>query len=234
MTTGSHSLVRPRLAWVLLVLVAIASALVWRVELEWHGWAGLDWIGYFHWAVPAGLGMFLTWLGVVAELPTRLNRWTFLIIASLMAVALYMGTKLALVMVFVSGPTALPLAVDLGPDSFAAARKFAVAGLLMIPVVTSMTGRAMGLDIGSKKVFASALVFWSAYPVALALMWLLDAPGQPDAIHAIKTGYAIPLIVIGLGIAFVPSNDRPVEQTGSGAVAALLPLPSITDGNASG
>lgn len=53
-----------------LVLLAFGLAALWRAEVEWHGWAGLTWLGYAHLAVPVGALLFLAWLAqtrIVAE-----------------------------------------------------------------------------------------------------------------------------------------------------------------------
>mgnify|MGYP001797487838 CR=1 FL=1 len=35
-----------------LALLAILCGLLWRLEVEYQGWAGLKWVSYFHWAAP--------------------------------------------------------------------------------------------------------------------------------------------------------------------------------------
>jgi len=35
-----------------LATIALLIALIWRLEVEFRGWDGLTWIGYFHLAIP--------------------------------------------------------------------------------------------------------------------------------------------------------------------------------------
>ena len=67
----------------LVELVALAALLgvVWRGEVEWHGWDGLRWVGYFHWAVPVGGIAFLAWLASTPVVRAVGRRWGLLGIA---------------------------------------------------------------------------------------------------------------------------------------------------------
>lgn len=42
-----------------LLFLAVFLGLLWRIEVEVHGWQGLIWVSYFHVAVPVGFGLSL-------------------------------------------------------------------------------------------------------------------------------------------------------------------------------
>lgn len=199
-----------------LVAVAVLAALLWRFELEWHGWEGLTWLGYFHWAVPVGVGIFLAWIGLFARFPSGIKRWGFLGVAAFAAPVLYLATRYSLKLFFARGPAALPAVAGLGTETFIAVGWSAVFWLPALPVLVALTGRRFGLEVSWKKIALSVVVFSSSLPVALVLMRIFDAPGAVDAIHAIKTGYVIPLLVIGLGVPFIPTR-RADDKEYSGA-----------------
>ncbi|MEL6634947.1 MAG: hypothetical protein AAFQ83_26015 [Bacteroidota bacterium] len=54
-----------------LALLAILCGLLWRLEVEYQGWAGLKWVSYFHWAAPLGLGLFMLWGNAMIDIDTR-------------------------------------------------------------------------------------------------------------------------------------------------------------------
>ena len=72
--------------------------------MEYHGWTGLIWLGYFHWAVPAGFGLFLIWAnGFVDVIANR--KVLFNVVAIIFGALVYYTLYVSLTYFFSQGPT---------------------------------------------------------------------------------------------------------------------------------
>ncbi len=76
---GDRAMARrhPMWAWGSPGSVALLAGLLWRAEVEWHGWAGLTWLDHFHWAVPIGVLLFLGWLALFCGVQPMWKRTAF-------------------------------------------------------------------------------------------------------------------------------------------------------------
>ena len=73
----------------LLVRVGLLAGGLWRAELEWHGWTGLLWLGYFHLAVPAGAAAFIAWVVWVNRHLERCHLAFLVLLLALATTAIY-------------------------------------------------------------------------------------------------------------------------------------------------
>ncbi len=195
-----------------LVLIALVATALWRLEVAWHGWEGLTWIEYFHWAVPVGIAMFVGWVGTVGDFPSNARRWAWIIGAAIVAPVVYIVTRYALVVLFVAGPSATPFALQYGVEELRWARYVAVTWLVAVPLIVSSIGRLVGLPVTLGEIAISMLVFVCSYPSALLVIELLESSIPTNAIHAIKTGYVVPFQIVGLGIPFLPGGGQSCPQ----------------------
>jgi hypothetical protein len=69
------------------------------------------------------------------------------------------------------------------------------------------TAKRFGMRMSWVIYLLSAAVFMGAFPLAIFLVAIAEKGINPDAIHAIKTGYIFPLMMIGLGIPFIPRKN---------------------------
>ncbi|MBL4753370.1 MAG: hypothetical protein JKY52_07240 [Flavobacteriales bacterium] len=52
-------------------ILSLVLGVLWRLEVEYHGWEALKWIGYFHYAVPVGFLLFIAWANLISELERK-------------------------------------------------------------------------------------------------------------------------------------------------------------------
>lgn len=171
-----------------LVAVALLSTLAWRRELYAHGWVGLDWIGYFHRAIPLGVALWIAWAVAAVRVPSRRRR-------TALAVALVVGS---IPMYFSAW-----MAATVGFHRFGGGINEFTAALWLLPPLVVI---ALGAAVGARTTWAlraASLVLWAG-ALPLGVLWLrVTAPDFADALHAIKTGAAIPWLVVALGLPFL-------------------------------
>jgi len=159
------------------VAVALLSTLAWRHELYTQGWAGLHWVSYFHKAIPVGVALRIVWAMLAARLPTLRHRVGFGLGLVALSVPLYFSVGLASTGAFGRygcGIHAMTVTLWMLPP-------FAVA--------------LLGATVGARTSWlprAAGVLLWAA-ALPLGVLWLgVSAPAFADALHAIKTGAAIP------------------------------------------
>ncbi|MCB9677170.1 MAG: hypothetical protein H6737_18780 [Alphaproteobacteria bacterium] len=174
----------------LVELVALAALLgvVWRGEVEWHGWDGLRWVGYFHWAVPVGGIAFLAWLASTPVVRAVGRRWGLLGIALPHAVLSIWLTHECLFGMF---------------NRFAVGAPFFLlvlfANAFFAPVVAWGVGRVLHHPLPAWSLLASVTLSVGTPFLAYAALGVID-PLHADAIHAVKTGMAVPFVVLAFGL----------------------------------
>lgn len=178
-----------------LLAVALVAGVGWRLEVEWRGWAGLNWAAYFHWAVPAGAVLFAAWLRSFggARWPWRLAGGSLAVAAGAYVVLFW--TLMALYSRWVLMQVDIWVLLGLGGGTF-----------WLYPVAIWALGRHCGapIRVGSCVV---ALGLWAAsVPLAIGMLDLLDHVGGADFLHAIKSGVVIPPLLVSLGLPFVWSR----------------------------
>ena len=191
-----------------LVGVAILAAVVWRVELEVHGWDGLTWLEYFHWAVPAGALMFMVWLAVVVPIPGAVDRAVFLADTAIAAVVWYLFALFALVSHFNAGPSAFVSMLLTGETLYHIYATLIYAVVPLTPLVFAFLLTVSGVRPSVWQLAVSLAMYVLACPVSIALLALTNHPGRPDAIHTIKSGFIIPFLISGLGILAIDFGRR--------------------------
>jgi len=204
----------PIMAWASLVALSLAAAGLWRAEVEWHGWDGLTWIGYFHWAVPISAAIFITWITVFCGVRPRWKRAALIAAEILFAVVALWWAEGSMRWYFGNGP------------NFECERQFwwvyyqplgtwhvVLPGFVLfivyplVPLLGCAIARAFGECRTWKHWLVSNVVFLAAYPVAYAAVGLTRFAYDPS-IHTIKTGFIVPLLIVGLGAAFLPMSRR--------------------------
>jgi hypothetical protein len=205
-----------------LAVLAVVAGIGWRLEVELHGWAGLGWLDYFHWAVPASVALFIGWVSAVAPIrPGRLRR---ALVIKLVVAAAILGP------LFV-----LSLRISLAAGSRATvllAYPSWVVGLLrtsilvvapVVPITMCSLARRLDAPPSLLRCAGSIALFLGAVPLALPLLEMFGQPGHVDVVHAIKSGFAVPWMVIALGLPFLPVGARQGPLRGRRDPAACLP-----------
>ena len=207
-----------------LIAIAIASALLWYMEVIYHGWDGLKWVAYFHWALPIGVGNFVLWALWAGRFKNTGQRVKFVVLACALAPVFYIISQNALILGLGGGPSAFLVWINLMcwlpepivslfvtvPATFQATL---IGWGVLIPIMLAQSLRLIGMRVTMRAQLLATLLFCSAYPVGLFLLWLSGITPYIDAAHTIKSGTAIPMLIIGLGMLFLlppaPTNDTP-------------------------
>jgi hypothetical protein len=181
----------------LLVAVGLLAGGLWRAEVEWHGWGGLTWIGYFHLAVPVGAAAFIAW---VAWANRHLPRWhrIFVVLVLALATAVTYGvTKESLSTVY----TWSSWYYGAGDLIW---RAQARVWWYLIPTLYAVLARALRLGVGFWRVVLAHWLFIGAQPLCIGLLFVAHRPSEANFLHAIKTGFIIPFLTVAIGILYLP------------------------------
>jgi hypothetical protein len=190
------------LAFLSLLALAILCGLIWRWEVDYHGWEGLIWISYFHWAVPLAFGLFLIWANLFVRLPWH-RRLGLNSVAFVYGCLLYYFLVNALVYRFMTGPSAMFMHM-----SMPAWRHYLWGYALLIlvpflPLGTYLIMKLFGKHVPWGVVVAALVCMVLSGPLAKTLLDLVAHRGGSDDIHWIKSGFLIPIWVFANGLLIV-------------------------------
>lgn len=197
--------VRNRLPDLMLLILAIASGLAWRAELELRsGWAGPAWLFYFHWAVPVCVLGFISWAVWFTQV-----QHTYWFVTSLLVFAFLSYLAIEMLLGFYLSPTSTcvnSLTFLLFGDlniHFRWLWIFPWVELflwILIPLAFCAILRGFGIRVGVSTALTSAGLFVASWPLAIIIRSFFDQRGGSDMIHALKSGFVIPFLVVALGI----------------------------------
>lgn len=194
--------------WLSLVAVGVVSGLLWRAEVEHHGWAGLGWTGYFHLAVPASVALFLGWVAWWIDAPTRAHR-----IRAVVALALYAAAAVP--------ATEWSLRIAFGRFSFLWGFWWlALWWWLLAPTTVAGLLVACRAPPGWRRWLASQALFALSPWLATIVITAFPQHGHSDLIHAVKSGAIVPFLVVALGVGV--TVRRRVDAQPSGATVASV------------
>lgn len=186
----------------MLTAVAVLAAVAWRVELEVHGWDGLDWIGYFHWAIPLGVFLFFGWLYLFVPVSSKARRICLLLTAAVAGAAWFLVVQFALCYRF-NAEAFVPLTVGERPY-----RAYLNLIYAVVPLTPLLFVGLLWAFVARPKLSRLALsiaIYLLACPISVGILAAVGHRGKPDALHAIKSGVIIPFLVAGLGV-LVPNR----------------------------
>jgi glucan phosphoethanolaminetransferase (alkaline phosphatase superfamily) len=190
------SVCKQSMNWSLVSLLAVAlfCGVAWRVELEWRwGWATLEWAWQYYWAFLIGAVCFTSWAIAVAQ---PLKRWRF----GLAMMALF---ALTLEVFWILLQSLFTRWLGPPPDNI---RQFIWLSACLtpvlwagVPLILGWICRWHGIRIHFGLHILSSILFVVSWPFAVWLLDIVDHQGGADLIHALKSGFVIPLLVISLG-----------------------------------
>jgi hypothetical protein len=192
-------MIESRRGWapaVTLLLLAVSAGIAWRVELERRsGWDGLAWIGYFHWAVPLCVGLFIAW-----------TVWA----ARVRHPAVFV---LALTCFAAAGYSVVSLAVHLMYSRFGSIKTFGIA-ISVWPLIPLLFCLLFGAPISLGRAIGSTALFVVSWPAAIFVRGFFEQIGAPDVIHAVKSGFVIPFLILSLGFPLLRIPARSFRPSG--------------------
>ncbi len=191
----------------LLTAIGIISALLWRVEIELHGWAGLDWIGYFHWAIPIGIALFLGWLFMFTPSLSNVKRGALVLATAIISIVWFLVIQFVLVYHFNQGSSAFAQLMTTGEKLYQIYKDLIYVVIPLTPLLFAAFLFAFGLKSKLSQLALAILIYILACPVSVEILALLHHKGGADALHTIKSGVIIPFLMFGLGV-LVPKNEK--------------------------
>jgi hypothetical protein len=170
-----------------LVALGVAAGIAWRVELETRfGWNALVWTTRFFRTVPAAVALFIVWAVCVSRVRHRAG-----FVGALMVFALpgYLAADVALQTTFGRFGPGLWIALPIWS---------------MLPLSLCLLYRLFGAPVTFLKVIGSTLLFVFSWPLATFVRGFFEQRGGEDFIHALKSGFIIPFLVVSLGLPLLP------------------------------
>ncbi|MBL9133578.1 MAG: hypothetical protein JNG86_20375 [Verrucomicrobiaceae bacterium] len=178
-----------------LILIATLCGVFWRAELEWRwGWASLRWGWQLYWAFLVGALLFTTWVVAARRLqhPIRLA----LVLVSFFAIILAFLWKCLEPIYYIRW--LLP-----PPDSEIFKMQLLVLSLplfwALVPLSFGWICRWHGIRAHFGLHLLSSVLFVLSWPFAVWLLEVTEHRGGADLIHALKSGFVIPPLVVSLG-----------------------------------
>lgn len=170
-----------------LVAVGVTAGIAWRVELERRfRWDSLLWISKFHWTVPVAMALFIVWAACFAPVRNRVG---------------FAGALMAFVF---PGYLAATVALQAAFGRFGSGFVIALVLWLAIPSALCLLYRLFGVPITILKTLGATLLFAGSWPIAIYVRRFFEDRGGSDTIHALKSGFVIPFLVIALGLPLLP------------------------------
>ncbi|PCI98675.1 MAG: hypothetical protein COB15_05480 [Flavobacteriales bacterium] len=202
-----------KIAIVTLILISILSGIIWRIEIEYHGWYGLTWISYFHLTIPIGFLLFMFWANFFIQL-TTLKRALLNISALVYGLLIYISLRYSLVYLFGAGPKMTFEFLET-PRWIWHLKGFSTFIIIpMIPVGTFYIFKAFGKIVPLKSLLISIIGLLISSPLSMVFLELINDKGKPDAIHTIKSGVIIPICMFSIGLLIIgqmnnTGNNKP-------------------------
>jgi hypothetical protein len=202
----------------LLVLLAVLSGIAWRVELELRGgWAGLKWVGYFHWAVPSCVIAFVVWVLCITRVQSP---GKFAVALGVYAWFAHAFVELLICYCHSGGPFGSwyfftprdPLArlamgpllrlpkLSANPQAFQVFTGLFFLCSMFVPLLFHALCRGFGLRITLGSALLSSVLFMLSWPLSMLLLDITHHRGGDDVIHALKSGFVIPFLILSLGL----------------------------------
>ncbi len=193
-----------------LLFVALLCGAVWRAELEWKwGWAGLTWAWQLYWAFPLGILSFIAWTAFVVR---PLHPWRYSVVLGSFFTAAFVGFWHGLETVFVVWRMPPPESIIRRTQLVALSLPVLWA---LMPVAFGWLCRLFGARVHFGLHLLSSGLFIASWPLAVWLLDVVDHRGGADLIHALKSGFVIPLLVFSLGVPllFAKQADESAART---------------------
>lgn len=190
-------------------IVSVVCGLIWRAEIEYHGWAGLIWVSYFHYAVPIGFILFLLWANYTISI-SGLKRITVNVIALVYLVLVHISLKSALTYTYMSGPRKFLMLIvsDLSENQLLLLHYSSMLLLFLIPIFTYIVQYIFTIHMTLNHLALSILGLIVAVPTSLFLLKITGHIGGANLIHSIKSGIIIPFVVFSIGLLFIRSENN--------------------------
>lgn len=192
-----------------LIILSFLVGLLWRLEVEYHGWAGLNWLSYFHWAIPVGFGLFLVWANFSLNMGFK-RRILINALALIFGVLIYYGLLNSLIYIFASGTSGLLLFMQT-PTWKLNVMRYAIFFIVpLIPIGTYVILKLFKKSPKLKFLILAVVGIIASVPLSVFVLdiMVMDHKGGQDLIHSIKSGMLIPFWVFSVGLLIVGQREH--------------------------
>ena len=193
--------------YISLTLLALICGILWRFEIEYHGWAGLGWLSYFHLAAPVGFILFLAWANAFVKMR---HGKRLLLNASALLLGIISYYLIQFVSILSYGRS---LIFTLSQMQFILIHCAFIMSIPFFP--TSMFSLLRGFQIKLKVryLFIAIVGMLIGIPLSIGLLEFTDHKGGSDIIHTIKSGFLIVIWTFCMGLLMLSiQKERPDEE----------------------
>ena len=82
---------------------------------------------------------------------------------------------------------------------------------LIVPLAICAVAYWYTPNFQKRYLILTPLLFATAFPIAIFLLWLTNHRGGPNVIHAIKSGFVFPFLLIAAGLPFLGGKRKETE-----------------------
>tara|TARA_B110000211_G_C14025513_1_gene529616 strand:- start:837 stop:1484 length:648 start_codon:yes stop_codon:yes gene_type:complete len=193
-----------------LIILALFSGLFWRLELEYHGWRGLLWLGSPNNAVPISYCLFLIWSLPFIKLKVSLKILFYALIVLLTLISVY-SIMLTIQNMYLRGPLGLIRMFERPSIIKTLIRNSAFFILPLTSVASFYIIKAFKLSIKLKSYLLAIIGVIVSFPISIFLLYITDHKGGADVIHSIKSGFVIPFLVFSFGLFVLGISNNAVK-----------------------
>lgn len=194
-----------------LLFLAVFLGLLWRLEIEFHGWQGLIWVSYFHVSVPVGFGLFLLWANVLVNIDWK-NRIFLNLATMVFGLLMYLGLVTSLTFIFAGGPFGFWLLIETSEWEQNFYRFLIFLLIPLIPIGAYLLLKAVRRNPPIKFLAFAVLGLICSIPISVLLLEVFDHKGGADIIHTIKSGALVPFWVFSLGVLVIGQKKEVINQ----------------------
>ena len=177
----------------------------WRIEIALHG-PSQPWTRYFHWSLPVGVFLLTAWaVAANRSLGWARHAWLALFLA-LVSLLCSQTMGLALANLYRGGVLFFEKSWSRRLGDLAL-----VASVMLTPLYYASLAWLIGLKAVWSRLPISLILFWAALPVGMLLTDLFCPQAPVSLAQTIKSGFSIPLVVVALGVLFLPPRANSQE-----------------------
>lgn len=182
-----------------LVFTAIICGLLWRIEVEYQGWAGLIWLTYFHFAIPIGFVLFAFWANLFIKIDWK-RRILINVATFAYGIVIYYSLGISLTFIFAGGPSGFLLIMQTPEWQIKIFRYSIFVIIPFIPIGAFLILKAFNQGVPIIFLILAIVSIIISVPLSTLILELVNHKGGCDCIHSIKSGVLIPLWIFSIGI----------------------------------
>ena len=182
-----------------LIVLALVSGLLWRLELEYHGWKGLMWLSYTHLAIPVVYLLFLLWMNFYININWK-KRALLSLLTIIYGVLIYIALGISLTYLFQGGPSGFMLLILTPEWQYYLLRHSIFVLMPIIPIGTYFILKIFKVHPPLKYLGFALIGIVASIPVSIIILEVINHQGGHNIIHSVKSGVIIPFLVFSMGL----------------------------------